>query len=123
MPLVFAILTAIIAQMLIYLGLLFMAGKLLPTLLTTFYHLIPTSNYRLLICSTTIMLAGNYFFQKLYSMQPILIAGIISTICGICIVNVGGLIIEQKTPNILMITGVILLASGGAICVYARNQL
>ena len=78
---------------------------------------------RLLFSSLTVMLIGNYFFQYLYSLQPVLIAGIISTVTGITIVSVGGLIIEQKMPNILMAIGVIVLVTGAVICVYARSRL
>ena len=42
---------------------------------------------------------------------------------GITIVSVGGLIIEQKMPNILMVIGVIVLVTGAVICVYARSRL
>jgi drug/metabolite transporter (DMT)-like permease len=112
-----------VAQIFIYSGLIFMAGKLFPNLLTPIYHLVPGPSYRLLLSSLTVMLIGNYFFQTLYSLQPILIAGIISTVTGIIIINVGGLIIEQKIPNILMIIGVIVLVTGAVICVYARNRL
>jgi hypothetical protein len=123
MSLIYAIGVAIVAQIFIYSGLIFMAGKLFPNLLTPIYHLVPGPSYRLLLSSLTVMLIGNYFFQTLYSLQPILIAGIISTVTGIIIINVGGLIIEQKIPNILMIIGVIVLVTGAVICVYARNRL
>ena len=111
------------AQIFIYSGLIFMAGKLLPDLLTPIYHLLPGASYRLLFSSLTVMLIGNYFFQTLYSLQPVLIAGIISTVTGITIVSVGGLIIEQKMPNILMAIGVMVLVTGAIICVYARSRL
>jgi hypothetical protein len=71
----------------------------------------------------TVMFAGNYFFQRLYTMQPVLIAGIISTVVGILIVNAGGLIIEQKMPNKTLIMGVIILIAGAVLCVYARSRL
>jgi drug/metabolite transporter (DMT)-like permease len=112
-----------VAQIFIYSGLIFMAGKLLPHLLTPIYHLVPSPSCRLLLSSLTVMLIGNYFFQRLYSLQPVLIAGIISTVTGITIVSVGGLIIEQKMPNILMAMGVIVLVTGAVICVYARSRL
>ena len=79
MSLIYAIGVAIVAQIFIYSGLIFMAGKLLPNLLTPVYHLVPTPSSRLLFSSLTVMLIGNYFFQHLYSLQPVLIAGIIST--------------------------------------------
>jgi len=101
-----------VAQIFIYSGLIFMAGKLLPNLLTPVYHLVPTPSSRLLFSSLTVMLIGNYFFQYLYSAQPVLIAGIISTVTGITIVSVGGLIIEQKMPNILMVIGVMCSSQG-----------
>jgi hypothetical protein len=123
MTLVYAIATAVTAQLLIYSGLIFMAGKLLPTFLTPIYHLVPAASCRLLLSSTTIMLAGNFFFQRLYNSQPVLIAGIISTVCGILIVNAGGLIIEQRLPSILMGAGVLMLVIGAVICIYARSQL
>jgi len=69
------------------------------------------------------MLIGNYCFQRLYSVQPILIAGIISTVTGILIVTTGGLIIEQKPPNILLAIGVLVLVTGAVVCVYARSRL
>ena len=123
MSLIYAIGVAIVAQIFIYTGLIFMAGKLLPNLLTPIYHLLPGPSYRLLFSSLTVMLIGNYFFQTLYSLQPVLIAGIISTVTGITIVSVGGLIIEQKIPNILMAIGVMVLVMGAVICVYARSRL
>lgn len=123
MPLIYAIAIAIAAQTLIYSGLTFMVGKLLPNLLTPIYHLVPAGNCRFLVSSFTIILAGNYLFQRLYSWQPVLIAGVISVVTGICIVNVGGLIIEQKFPNILMLSGLILVIVGATITVYARSQL
>ena len=100
-----------------------MAGKLLPDLLTPIYHLVPGPNYRLLFSSPTVMFIGNYFFQYLYTLQPVLIAGIISTVTGITIVSVAGLLIEQKMPNTLMVIGVIVLVTGALICVYARSRL
>jgi drug/metabolite transporter (DMT)-like permease len=112
-----------VAQIFIYSGLIFMAGKLLPNLLTPIYHLLPSPSYRLLFSSLTVMLVGNYFFQTLYSLQPVLIAGIISTVTGITIVSVGGLIIEQKMPNILMAIGVMVLVTGAIICIYARSRV
>jgi hypothetical protein len=123
MSLIYAIGAAILAQIFIYSGLIFMAGKLLPNLLTPIYHLVPSPRCRLLFSSLTVMLIGNYFFQHLYSLQPVLIAGIISTLTGIAVVSVGGLIIEQKMPNILMALGVIVLVTGAVICVYARSRL
>jgi hypothetical protein len=42
---------------------------------------------------------------------------------GVCIVNIGGLIIEQRFPNILMVTGLILVIVGTTITVYARSRL
>ena len=121
MKLVYAILTAITAQFFIYAGLTFMAGRLFPDSLARIYNLLPAPSHRLVLCTITIMLAGNYFFQKLYHSQPVLVAGIISTVCGILIVTVGGLIIEQKFPNILMALGIIMLITGAVICVYARS--
>ena len=123
MSLICAIGAAILAQIFIYSGLIFMAGKLLPNLLTPIYHLVPSPRCRLLFSSLTVMLIGNYFFQHLYSLQPVLIAGIISTVTGIAVVSVGGLIIEQKMPNILTALGVIVLVTGTVICVYARSRL
>jgi len=123
MSLIYAIGAAILAQIFIYSGLIFMAAKLLPNLLTLIYHLVPSPRCRLLFSSLTVMLIGNYFFQHLYSLQPVLIAGIISTAVGIAVVSVGGLIIEQKMPNILMALGVIVLVTGAVICVYARSRL
>ena len=123
MTLIYAISVAILAQMFIYSGLTFMAGKLLPGVLSPIYHLIPTANYRVLLCTMTVMFAGNYFFQRLYTMQPVLIAGIISTVVGILIVNIGGLIIEQKMPNKALIMGVTILIAGAVVCVYARSRL
>lgn len=46
MPLIYAIGIAVAAQLLIYSGLTFMVGKLLPTLLTPVYDLVPPGNYR-----------------------------------------------------------------------------
>ena len=123
MSLIYAIGVAIVAQIFIYSGLIFMAGKLFPHLLTPIYHLVPSPRYRLLFSSLTVMLIGNYFFQHLYSLQPVLIAGIISTVTVIAIVSIGGLIIEQKMPNILMAIGVIVLVTGAVICIYARSRL
>jgi hypothetical protein len=123
MPLICAIVVAVAAQLLIYSGLTFMVGKLLPNLLTSVYHLVPAGNYRFLISSFTLILAGNYLFQRLYSWQPVLNAGIISIVSGICIVNVGGLIIDQKFPNALMISGLMLVIVGATVTVYARSQL
>jgi hypothetical protein len=123
MSLIYAIGVAIVAQIFIYSGLIFMAGKLLPQLLTPIYHLVPSPRCRLLLSSLTVMLIGNYFFQHLYTLQPILIAGINSTVTGITIVSVGGLIIEQKMPNVLMAIGVIVLVTGAVICVFARSRL
>jgi len=123
MSLIYAIAVAIFARILIYSGIIFMAGKLLPDLLTPIYHLVPGPNYRLLFSSLTVMLIGNYFFQYLYTLQPVLIAGIISTVTGITIVSVGALLIEQKMPNTLMVIGGIVLVTGALICVYARSRL
>ena len=119
MSLIYAIGVAIVAQIFIYSGLIFMAGKLFPHLLTPIYHLVPSPRYRLLFSSLTVMLIGNY----LYSLQPVLIPGIISTVTVIAIVSIGGLIIEQKMPNILMAIGVIVLVTGAVICIYARSRL
>jgi len=123
MTLIYAVGVALAAQTFIYSGLIFMAGKLFPNLLTPIYHLIPTANYRVILSTFTVMLMGNYLFQRLYSLQPILIAGIISTVTGILIVTTGGLIIEQKPPNILMVIGVLVLVTGAVVCVYARSRL
>ena len=100
-----------------------MAGKLFPGLLMPIYHLVSSSNYRVLCSTLTVMMAGNYFFQRLYSLQPVLTAGIISTVTGVLIVNTGGLIIEQKLPSLLMGIGVIVLLTGAVVCVYARGRL
>jgi len=123
MTLIYAIGVAIAAQTFIYSGLIFMAGKLFPNFLTPVYHLMPTPNYRVFFSTFTLMLIGNYLFQRLYSLQPILVAGIISTVTGVLIVNTGGLIIERKPPNILMAIGVVVLVTGAAVCVYARSRL
>ena len=123
MSLIYAIATAIVAQTFIYSGLIFMAGKLLPSLLAPIYDLVPGPRCRLLFSSLTVMLFGNHFFQHLYSSQPVVIAGIISTVTGIIVISAGGLIIEHKTPNILMATGVMVLVTGAVICVYARSRL
>jgi hypothetical protein len=123
MTIIYAIGIAIAAQTFIYSGLIFMAGKLFPNLLTPIYHLMPTANYRVIFSTFTVMLMGNYFFQRLYSLEPILISGVISTVTGILIVNTGGLIIEQKSPNILMVIGVVVLVTGAVVCVYARSRL
>jgi hypothetical protein len=123
MTFVYAISVATVAQMFIYCGLTFMAGKLFPAVLSPIYHLMPTASYRVILGTMTVMLAGNYFFQRLYSMQPVLIAGILSTVVGILIVNAGGLIIEQKLPNKALIMGVALLITGAVVCVYARSRL
>ncbi len=123
MSLISAIGIAITAQMFIYSGLIFMSGKLLPNILTPIYHLLPNPSYRLFLSSLTVMLVGNFFFQRLYSAQPVLLAGIISTVTGIFIVNVGGLIIEGKIPSTLFAVGVIVLVTGAVICIYARCRL
>jgi hypothetical protein len=123
MSLVQAIGIALIAQILIYSGLVFMAGKLLPHLLAPIYDMVPDANFRLLVSTFTIILIGNFFFQRLYSIQPVLIAGIISTVTGIFIVNIGGLIIERKAPSVLMAVGVAVLVGGAIMCVYARSRL
>jgi drug/metabolite transporter (DMT)-like permease len=123
MTFIYAIGIAIAAQTFIYSGLIFMAGKLFPNLLAPVYHLAPTANYRVVFSTLTVMLMGNYLFQRLYSVQPVLIAGIISAVTGILIANTGGLIIEQKSPNILMGIGIMVLVSGAVICVYARSRL
>jgi len=123
MTLIYAVGVALAAQTFIYSGLVFMAGKLFPNLLTPVYNLIPTPNYRIMFATFTVMLIGNYFFQHLYSVQPIFIAGIISTVTGILIVTTGGLIIEQKPPNILLAIGVLVLVTGAVVCVYARSRL
>ena len=123
MTLIYAVGVALAAQTFIYSGLIFMAGKLFPKLLIPVYNLIPTPNYRIMFATCTVMLIGNYCFQRLYSVQPILIAGIISTVTGILIVTTGGLIIEQKPPNILLAIGVLVLVTGAVVCVYARSRL
>ena len=123
MPLLSALAVAIAAQMFIYSGLTFMAGKLFPNFLTPIYDLVPGGNYRFVVSSLTVILAGNYLFQRLYSLQPVLNAGIISVTVGICIVSVGGLIIEHKLPSVLMVLGLMLVISGAVISVYARSQL
>jgi hypothetical protein len=83
MPLIYAVGIAVVAQLLIYSGLTFMVGKLLPTLLTPVYDVVPAGNYRFLVSSATVILAGNYLFQRLYSWQPVLNAGIISVVTGV----------------------------------------
>ncbi len=123
MSLVYAMMSAIVAQLLIYSGLLFMAGKLLPAALAPVYHVVPGSNYRLFLATMTVMLIGNLFFQRLYYLQPVLTAGIISTVCGICIVTVGGLMVDHKAPSLLLSVGVVVLLIGAVICVYARDHL
>jgi hypothetical protein len=123
MPLVYAIAIAVAAQIFIYTGLTFMAGKLFPTFLTPIYQLIPGGNHRFLVSSLTVILAGNYLFQKLYSLQPVLNAAIISITVGICIASVGGLILEQKHPSMLMMVGLSLIILGAVVSVYARSQL
>ena len=123
MPLIHAIGVAIAAQTCIYAGLIFMAGKLFPNLLGPVYHIMPTTSCRVVFSTFTVMLIGNYLFERLYSLQPILIAGIISAVTGILIVNMGGLIIERKPPNMLMTIGVVVLVTGAAVCVYARSRL
>jgi hypothetical protein len=123
MPVIYAVAIAIAAQTLIYTGLTFMAGKLFPDFLTPIYQLIPGGNHRFVVSSLTVMLAGNYLFQRLYSQQSVLNAAIISVTVGICIASVGGLVIEQKLPNMLMILGLTLVLSGAVISVYARNHL
>src|SRR6516165_2773039 len=123
MGLISTIGVAIVAQMFIYCGLVFMAGKLLPSVLTPVYHLIPDANFRLIVSTLTVMLAGNYFFQRLYSLQPVLIAGIISSVTGIFIVNVGGLVVERKAPSLLLAVGVTGLVAGAVVCIYARSRL
>jgi len=75
------------------------------------------------LTNNRVILAGNYLFQRLYSWQPVLNAGIISVVTGVWIVNIGGLIIEHKSPNILMATGLMLVIVGATITVYARSQL
>jgi type IV secretory pathway VirB3-like protein len=69
------------------------------------------------------MLAGNFLFQRLYYSQPALIAGTVSTVCGILIVNAGGLIVEQRAPSVLMVAGVLLLVVGAVLCIYARTRI
>ena len=123
MTLIYAIGVAIAAQTFIYSGLIFMAGKLFPSLLAPVYHLASTANYRVVFSTFTVMLIGNCLFQRLYLLQPVLTAGIISTVTGILIVNTGGLIIEQKPPNMLMAIGIIVLVAGAVVCVYARSRL
>jgi hypothetical protein len=123
MALIYAISIAVAAQMFIYSGLTFMAGKLFPTTLTPIYNLMPTASYRVAFATLTVMLVGNYFFQRLYSIQPVLIAGIISTVVGILIVNIVGLIIEQKLPDRLLVLGIIILLTGAVVCVYARSRM
>jgi len=123
MSIIYAIVVAIAAQLFIYSGLTFMAGKLFPNILTPVYHLVPGGNYRFLFSSLTVILAGNYLFQRLYSLQPVLNAGIISITTGICIISIGGLIIEQKTPSVLMMLGLMLVILGAIISIYARGQL
>jgi drug/metabolite transporter (DMT)-like permease len=123
MPLVYAVAVAVAAQMFIFTGLTFMAGKLLPDILTPIYQFIPGGNYRFLIASMTVILVGNYLFQKLYLLQPVLNAGVISVTVGICIVSIGGLIIEHKLPSLLLILGLSLVITGAIVSVYARNHL
>jgi drug/metabolite transporter (DMT)-like permease len=123
MPLIYAIAIAVAAQMFIYTGLTFMAGKLFPAFLTPIYQFIPGGNHRFVVASLTVMLAGNYLFQRLYSLQSVLNAAIISVTAGIFIASVGGLVLEQKLPNMLMVLGLTLVLSGAVISVYARNHL
>jgi hypothetical protein len=120
---IYAAATAVLAQTFIYSGLIFMTGRLFPTLLAPVYHFFPTSGHRLLLSTATIMLAGNFLFQRLYYSQSVLVAGTVSTVCGILIVNAGGLIIEQRAPNVLMIAGVLLLIVGAVFCIYARTRV
>jgi drug/metabolite transporter (DMT)-like permease len=123
MTLIYAIAVAIAAQTFIYSGLIFMTGKLLPNLLAPIYQLAPNVSYRVAFSTFTVMFIGNYLFQRLYSLQPVLVAGIISTVTGILIINTGGLIIERKPPNLLMVIGVVILVTGAVVCVHARDRL
>jgi hypothetical protein len=123
MPFIYAVAVAIVAQMFIYAGLTFMSGKLFPDMLTPLYHLIPGGNYRFLISSMTVILAGNYLFQRLYLSQPVLNAGIISVTVGICIVSILGLMAEHKPPSPLLMLGLGLVMAGAAITIYARGRL
>jgi drug/metabolite transporter (DMT)-like permease len=120
---IYTITTAVFAQILVYSGFIFMTGKLFPTLLFRVYHLFPEPSDRLLLSTVTIMLAGNFLFQRLYYSQSVLTAGSISTVCGILVVNAGGLIIEQRAPNVLMFAGVLLLVVGAVFCIYARARI
>jgi hypothetical protein len=63
MPLIYAIGIAVAAQLLIYSGLTFMVGKLLPTLLTPVYDLVPPGNYRFLVSSATVILREITYFS------------------------------------------------------------
>ena len=123
MKMIYAAATAMFAQIFIYSGFIFMTGRLFPTLLAPIYHLFPTPGHRLLFSTATIMLAGNFLFQRLYYSQPVLIAGTVSTVCGILIVNAGGLIVEQRAPSVLMVAGVLLLIVGAVLCIYARTRI
>jgi hypothetical protein len=44
-------------------------------------------------------------------------------VTGVCIVNIGDLIIEHRVPNILVVAGLILVIVGATITVYAMSQL
>ena len=41
--------------------------RIITTPLTPVYDLVPPGNYRFLVFSVTVILAGNYLFQRLYS--------------------------------------------------------
>jgi hypothetical protein len=114
---------AMLAQISIYLGFIFMTGRLFPRFLAPVYHCLSTPGQRLILSTVTIMLVGNFLFQRLYSSQSVLVAGTISTVCGILTVNAGGLIIEQRVPNVLMVAGIVLLIVGAVFCIFARIRL
>ena len=62
-------------------------------------------------------------WPSVYSWQPVLNAGVISVTAGICIVSIGGLVIDHKPPSLLLLLGLGLVVAGAIISVYARNHL
>jgi intracellular septation protein A len=118
-----AVITAIMAQMSVYCGLLFMAGKLFPKTLQPIYEFMPLAYQRLGLATLSFILIGNVLFQRLYTSQPVIRAGILTLVSGVLIVNISGLIIERKLPNFPLVLGLLLVMSGGVIAIYARDNL
>jgi drug/metabolite transporter (DMT)-like permease len=120
---VWAIIVGFLAQFCIYAGITFLTGQFIPSILYRVYEVIPTGTWRLVIAMMMFFTIGNYLFKCLYTMQPTLIAGIISIVTGVIAMMITGSLVEQKMPNLVILSGITLVIIGGIISIYGRNTM